>query len=65
MKNRVIVIAIMFWLLGVPVGAVQGNDYKLAMSAEKDVCQLMLSFANDKFHDSTSTSCLSLPGVAE
>ena len=65
MKNRVIVIAIMFWLLGVPVGAVQGNDYKLAMSAEKDVCQLMLSFANDKFHDKGLSSFMQLENLPD
>ena len=52
MKNRTIAIAAMFWVLGgFPVLGAQAADYKLAMSAEKDVCRLMLTFANDKFHD--------------
>lgn len=46
MKNRVIAIIAMFWILGgFPVLAVHAADYKLAMSEEKDVCQLMLKFS--------------------
>lgn len=48
MKNLTIAIAAMFWVLGgFPVLAAQAADYKLAMSAEKDVCQLMLKYANE------------------
>ena len=67
MKNRTIEIAAMLWVLGgLPVGAVLAADYKLAMSAEKDVCRLILTFANDKFHDkglSSFTQMENLPDL--
>ena len=52
MKKRTIAIVIMLFVLwGFPLVTAQAADYKLAMSEEKDVCRLMLTFANDKFHD--------------
>ena len=48
MKKRTIVILAMFLALGrFPVLAAQAADYKLAMSEEKDVCQLMLKFSKE------------------
>ncbi|MEI8014307.1 MAG: hypothetical protein WCH20_05645 [Nitrospira sp.] len=61
MKNRAIAIIAMFWVLGgFPVLAAQAADYKLAMSTEKDVCRLMLAFANDNFHDKGLSSFMQL-----
>lgn len=48
MKNPTIVIVAMVWVLGgFPVLTAQAADYKLAMSEEKDVCQVMLQFAKE------------------
>lgn len=50
MRTRPIAFAFVWWLLGSFPGLdARAADYKLAMSAEKDVCQLMLTFANDNF----------------
>jgi hypothetical protein len=48
MKNLTIAIVAMVWVLGgFPLVTAQAADYKLAMSAEKDVCQLMLKFSKE------------------
>ena len=66
MKSRTIAIAAMVWVLGgFPVLEVQAADYKLAMSAEKDVCRLMLTFANDKFHDKGLSSFTQLENLPD
>jgi hypothetical protein len=66
MKNWKIAIATMFWVLGgIPVLGVQAADYKLAMSAEKDVCRLILTFANDKFHDKGLSSFTQLENLPD
>ena len=39
---------------------VHAVDYKLAMSEEKDVCQLMLAFSNDKFPNRGLSSFMKL-----
>jgi hypothetical protein len=64
MKSRTITIIAMFWVLGgFPVLGVQAADYKLAMSAEKDVCRLMLTFSNNKFHNKGLSSFMQLENL--
>lgn len=66
MRNRMIAIIAIFWVLGgFSVLAAQAADYKLAMSAEKDVCRLILTFANDKFHDKGLSSFMQLENLPD
>jgi hypothetical protein len=64
MSTRPIAFAFVWCLLGsLPVLDARAGDYKLAMSEEKDVCQLMLTFANDKFSNKGLSSFMQLDSL--